>query len=240
MASVTDPSRTWGGSTLAERKTQRRAALLKAAADIIGEHGTTALTTKAVCERAGLIERYLYESFASRDGLLLATFDDALERASQAMITGFNQDPAAAADERLRSAFASAVDLAEAEPGAVRLLFIEASGDAVLRERAQSLQVTLEAVGAQFLTTLSPEPRTEAETALLAAGVVGAAINVFTGWTNGRLAADIPREIMIDVAVSVAQQIARTKTSLSPAEQVRTVVGGSARQDNRNAGIGSP
>jgi len=218
MASVADLSRTWGGSTLAERKAQRRAALLKAAADIIGEHGTSALTTKAVCDRAGLIERYLYESFASRDDLLLATFDDALARASQTLISGFDDDPNAAADQRLRNALAASLDFAESEPGAVRLLFTEGTGDTVLRERAQALQTTLEAVGAQFITALSPEPRSEVETSLLAAAVIGAAINVFTAWTTGRIAVGVDREVLLDVAVTVCRQMARTKTPPSSVE----------------------
>ncbi|WP_280503073.1 TetR/AcrR family transcriptional regulator, partial [Nocardia farcinica] len=62
--------RIWGGTTLTERREARRAALLEAALDLIGEAGAAGVTMRAVCRRANLTDRYFYESFSSRDELL--------------------------------------------------------------------------------------------------------------------------------------------------------------------------
>jgi AcrR family transcriptional regulator len=62
--------RLWGGTTLTERREARRTALLEAALDLIGEAGAAAVTMRAVCRRAGLTDRYFYESFSDRDDLL--------------------------------------------------------------------------------------------------------------------------------------------------------------------------
>jgi AcrR family transcriptional regulator len=62
---VTQPrQRTYRGATADERRTARREALIEAGLDVIGESGWNGLSLKAVCERAGLTERYFYESFA--------------------------------------------------------------------------------------------------------------------------------------------------------------------------------
>ena len=52
--------RIWGGSTLTERREQRRVALMDAALDLIGEGGGAAVTVRSVCRRASLTDRYFY------------------------------------------------------------------------------------------------------------------------------------------------------------------------------------
>lgn len=200
--------RTWGGTTLAERKAERRAALIKAAIELTGERGTTGLTTKSICDRAGLIERYLYESFGSRDELLLAAFDDVIQRGLVNALGRFAADLDADLTSRLRVALSSTVDLALEEPGAFRLIFVDSAGDPVLRERFQGLQTSLATAAAHALAELgdgTPDPKALPALAVAAAG---AAVSLLTSWMNKDL--DLTQEELVDLSVGVMFSIMRT------------------------------
>jgi AcrR family transcriptional regulator len=68
-----------GGLTGVERRAARRERLLAAALEIIGEADWAAATMTAICRRAGLTERYFYESFGCREelyGVLIESVGD--------------------------------------------------------------------------------------------------------------------------------------------------------------------
>ena len=77
--------RQWAGSRLADRQAERRRALLDAGLDLLGAEGGPAVGVRAVCRRARLTERYFYESFADRDALVAAVYDEVTERAHAAL-----------------------------------------------------------------------------------------------------------------------------------------------------------
>lgn len=56
------------------RRRTRRNALIEAGLDLFGTAGYRATPVKAVCDHAGLTERYFYESFANREALLAGVF----------------------------------------------------------------------------------------------------------------------------------------------------------------------
>ena len=55
-------------------KPERRAQLLEAAAAIVAEAGTEALTLQAVAARAGVTKPIAYDHFGSREGALIALY----------------------------------------------------------------------------------------------------------------------------------------------------------------------
>ncbi|WP_278265034.1 TetR/AcrR family transcriptional regulator [Nocardia sp. AG03] len=85
--------RTYGGVSAAERKAQRRTALLDAALEIVGEDGQAKLTVAGLCARAGLNERYYYENFEHRDGVLEAVLDRIAEELTTAIATALAEAP---------------------------------------------------------------------------------------------------------------------------------------------------
>src|SRR4051812_2571434 len=68
-------SRPYRGVPQDERRAQRRSQLIAAAIAVYGERGYRQATVKAVCEAAGLTERYFYESFANSEELLIASYN---------------------------------------------------------------------------------------------------------------------------------------------------------------------
>src|ERR1700751_6355680 len=72
--------RHYGGHSTEERRRARRERLIEAATRVYGEVGYRNATVKAVCEAAGLTERYFYESFANSEALLVAAFETVSRR----------------------------------------------------------------------------------------------------------------------------------------------------------------
>lgn len=66
--------RRYGGRGGEERRAERRERLLDAGLACYGEVGYHAATVRLICARAGLTERYFYESFANGEDLLCAVY----------------------------------------------------------------------------------------------------------------------------------------------------------------------
>lgn len=62
--------RTWRGQTIEERQAERRSRLIDAGIELFGTKGYSNTSVKAICEEAGLTERYFYEAFDDREALL--------------------------------------------------------------------------------------------------------------------------------------------------------------------------
>lgn len=62
------------------RSRRRWATVLDAGVALIEEGGTEALTIAAVCERAGVPPRFIYERVSTKDALFLAVYEHGMER----------------------------------------------------------------------------------------------------------------------------------------------------------------
>ncbi|APR78880.1 Transcriptional regulator, TetR family protein [Minicystis rosea] len=132
---------TYGGRSTEERQAERRTRLIEAALDIWGEEGWAAVTMRRVCTRAGLIDRYFYESFSDRDALLVAVWDELRDGASelirQAVAETAAQPPAA----QIRTAIGAVVRAAMVDPKRAHIAFGDHAGSEVLAyRRRDSLQ----------------------------------------------------------------------------------------------------
>jgi AcrR family transcriptional regulator len=120
-------TRTYGGQTAERRREQRRIELLDAALEIIGERGFPALTVAGLCARAGLNERYYYESFKDREAVLAAVAG----RVTDEVVAAMGAAASAVAPPRTPRAIAgaalrAAVELVTDDPRKARVLFLEA------------------------------------------------------------------------------------------------------------------
>ncbi|QGK69977.1 TetR family transcriptional regulator [Allosaccharopolyspora coralli] len=68
--------RRYAGLAPDERVRQRRAVILEAATDLFAGSGYRNTSVKQICDKAGLTQRYFYESFPDREAALLATYDE--------------------------------------------------------------------------------------------------------------------------------------------------------------------
>ncbi|GAA1977551.1 TetR/AcrR family transcriptional regulator [Amycolatopsis minnesotensis] len=182
--------RTWGGTTLDDRKATRREQLVEAALDLLGTEGSAAVSVRAVCRRAKLTERYFYESFADREELVLAVYEFVGDRARKALVHAV---AAAPADERAKAKAAvhAFVELIVDDPRQGRVLLLAPLTDPALSERGVAmLPAFTELVRAQLSEKAGAEDRE-----LTAIALVGALTNLFIAYLNGTVA--VSRERLV-------------------------------------------
>jgi AcrR family transcriptional regulator len=188
--------RQWSGSTLADRQSVRRRALLDAGLDLLGAEGGPAVGVRAVCRRAKLTERYFYESFPDRDALVAAVYDEVTERAHAALtgaVSSASSDAAALAE----AAVEAFVQLVLDDPRVGRVLFVAPLTDPALMHRGLAALPAFRALVREQL----PADADDVERRMTAIGVVGALAQLFGAVLDGSL--DVPRDRLVRHCVAL-------------------------------------
>lgn len=68
--------RLYGGMTAEQRRAERRRRLLDTALELFGTDGYPYTGIERICSHAGVTARHFYEEFGSREGLLVALYDE--------------------------------------------------------------------------------------------------------------------------------------------------------------------
>ncbi len=174
--------RVWLGATKQERQTIRRYAFLEAALDIIGETGTAGVSVRSLCRRAGLTDRYFYESFESRDALVVQLFEqvahDVYERVAAA--TRGLEEPEAWA----RAAVRVLVDVATEDPRKGKLLLVEPLSEPSLSLAAIASVPSLTKILGLTALYRDASKRQRAMTAIGLTGMIG---GLFAAWLSDNL-----------------------------------------------------
>ena len=181
------PGRRFGGKTADERRCERRQQLIRAAAAVYGERGYRSATVKAVCDAAGLTERYFYESFENSEDLLCACFQDGADRLlAEVRAASAAQDGAPL--ERARAGVLVYLTHLRARPAMARVFLIEISSVSVRADLLVS--ENLDRFGALLVDILSDE-RAGGCDRLLLRGVIGGGLHVAQAWISGGYAQPI-------------------------------------------------
>ncbi|MVU78792.1 TetR family transcriptional regulator [Nocardia sp. ET3-3] len=194
--------RTYGGVSADERRTQRRAALLDAALDILGAQGIDKLTVSALCSGASLNERYYYENFDGRDAVLSALFDTIAEELAAALLAAVTT---AADDPRTKAhaAITAGIGVLTEDPRKARVALLISSATPELRTRtthtikAFANLVAAEGIDFYGLTEAEPSP----VIGFRATYLVGGLVQTLTAWLQGDL--PMTRDELIDATTDV-------------------------------------
>jgi AcrR family transcriptional regulator len=188
--------RPYKGVSAEDRRADRRARLLEAALDIAGEDGLSGVTMKAVCARAGLTERYYYESFRSRDELLVGVTAPFLAEIGAEVARALAETPP---DLYTRSrAAAAAVVRGLTEDRRKARIFVESVADEALRaQRSEVIRAYAALVADQMrelrgLTAKRYRGRIDAAALVL----VGGTTQAVASWLDGTL--ELDRDDLID------------------------------------------
>jgi AcrR family transcriptional regulator len=130
-------ARSYGGRSAQERAADRRARLLEAAITVLAAQGERATMT-AICNEAGLTERYFYESFANRDAALVAALEHVSDEISTDAIRVLQETQGNPA-ERVLAMTRSFADWAVAHPDRARVAVVHATTIGALRTRRDEL-----------------------------------------------------------------------------------------------------
>ena len=190
--------RRYRGLSAEDRRSARRRQLLDAALEIAGTRGVDRATMTAICAQAGLTERYFYESFPSRDQLLLALVDEIAEQVRVVVLAAL-QTTEGDASARAHAAIAAFATLLTADPRKGRLAIIESVTVPALRQRRHELfrdfaALVVTQARTMFGVHALPEPQDEISARLL----VGGLGELVTAWLQAETSAAV--EDIVDVA----------------------------------------
>lgn len=191
-------AKVWRGQTLRDRSADRRATLLDVGRKLLGSGGSGAVTMRAVCRDAQLSPRYFYESFASREDLLIAVYDQVEERLLAHIMAGRAGGPTT-----LRDVLESCADFFEADPQRARILLREPLGDDTLRQHSVRrtpafVTALIPVLGVQLGDLLADDPE---RIQILSTALGGALVALYLDWADGRL--DVSRDTIADAAVDI-------------------------------------
>ncbi|KQQ97315.1 TetR/AcrR family transcriptional regulator [Massilia sp. Leaf139] len=170
-------SRAYRGASPEQRRAERRAKLIAAAIAVYGERGYRQATVKAVCEAAGLTERYFYESFENSEELLVTSFN-AVTYAVFGEITAAAAGAGRGRIARARAMLDAYFSALQRDPASARVYLVEIRG--VSREVDKAFDAALQAIGAEVARQIAPKEAAPDE--LLQAGIVGGVMHIALRW----------------------------------------------------------
>ncbi|MBB3051094.1 AcrR family transcriptional regulator [Prauserella isguenensis] len=194
---MTAESRTWAGTTLADRKAGRRRRLLDSGLTLLGAEDGTALSVRAVCRHSRLTERYFYENFADRDELIVAVYDELVSEAHRVLVDAVAAAPADDRPARARAAVTTFVELIIDDPRKGRVLLLAPlTHPALSRSGVQRIPMFAGLVRDELSANVDEEDR-----AMTATALVGGLANLFTAYLDGTL--DVGRERLVGHCVKL-------------------------------------
>ena len=187
---ATNPRR-YGGLSADDRRAMRRRQLLDAALEIAGTRGADRATMTAICAQAGLTERYFYESFSSRDQVLLTLVDEIAEQVRDAVLAVLSTTDGDAG-ARAHAAITEFATLLTDDPRKGRVAIIESVTVPALRLRRHELfrdfaALVVVQARALFGNRSLPTPQDEISARLL----VGGLAELLTAWLQAETNATV-------------------------------------------------
>jgi AcrR family transcriptional regulator len=208
------PVRPYGGISAEQRVGERRERLLEAALEEFGTRGVLSTGVKDVCRRAGLTDRYFYESFRDSGELFTAVFDRVTAHLFEVVVNALGEAPATAAT-RARAVIEAYIRALAHDPRVARIVFVEApsAGPEVELHMRKTLRRFAHLVALSAHPYL-PSSMPDAVLRFGAIALVGAIERLMVEWQDGEL--DLSIEEIIDYLVGMllaARSVAQATTA---------------------------
>jgi len=204
------PTRPYRGISAEQRRAARRAQLVEAGLELLGERGWAGTTVRAVCAEAELTERYFYESFADREALLVAIFDRVAAEAAAGVLAAVEAAPHDAR-AKARAAIEAFVAMLTDDPRRARAMLVESMGsEALQRRREQTIRSFATLVSEQGRGFYGDEAVAEQDAELTSLALVGGLAELLVRWLDGDLA--VPRERLVEHCTELFVAAARVSS----------------------------
>lgn len=205
--------KSWAGSSIEQRRAERRQKLMTAARTLLAEGGGPACSVRAVCRTSGVTERYFYENFKDRDELVLTVYDDVAGEILTAIVQAVGAtdgSPKAVATAAVDAAVAMIID----DPEKAQVLFVSIVSDPILYAKIDEFGPLLSGI---IRTQLTDHPGDE-HADLVASSLAGALGHLFHQYVRGSLT--VSREAFVAHCVNMLLTLA-AMPSPAPASQPR-------------------
>ncbi|KRC53154.1 MULTISPECIES: TetR/AcrR family transcriptional regulator [unclassified Nocardioides] len=210
-AAAPAPRRRYGGKSAEQRRSERREALVAAALEIWQESGWAAVTMRGVCARAGLTDRYFYESFSDRDALLATLWDQMRDETLAMMLAAIAPHADEGPLDQLHAALSAVVHHIGDEPQRAQIVFGDHAGSAVLEQRRRE---TIQLAVTLMIDLARPYLRDDIDEVGFRVAVltgIGGFVETMLAWRSGLIEADTDQlvEHLAAVGAGLAPQFLR-------------------------------
>lgn len=204
--------RRWRGTPPADRIAARREQLVEAAIELMATIGSSEISMRGVCRKAGLTERYFYESFPNLDKLLTAALETVVLGAQERLLGALATAPPEP-EKLFRHAISAFTDYLLEDQRRGHIMFVESQATRVLGERGNEL---IELFTSPIALVIGPgtdgQPAPDQfDNSLNSNAIFGAMAYMYRPWLNGTIG--IPRERFDDHATIVLRNIAGARSS---------------------------
>jgi AcrR family transcriptional regulator len=186
METVAHEPRRYRGVTAAERHAQRREQLLDAGLEVFGTQGYASSSVRSISSAAALNSRYFYESFTSREDLLLAVYERIILEIGLAVRDATARP--ATLEGQARAGLRAAWMIVTEDRRKARILALEVVGvserlEHVRRERRHAFADLV--VQNALAAVPGGEVRLRLDPVLIARALMGGVVEVLVDWING-------------------------------------------------------
>lgn len=205
--SATSGRRRWRGQEPDDRRAARRAQLIEAGLELMGTEGVASVSMRGVCRQAKLTERYFYESFATREELLVTVLETVALEARDVLLAALESAPAESG-RLVRHEVAAFTEFLVADPRRGRVLLVESFGSTELSRRGTELVTEFTNPIASVLssTDVAAGEADQTDVGLNALAVFGALAFLYQGWLEQGF--DVERDRFVEHVSLVIERIA--------------------------------
>jgi AcrR family transcriptional regulator len=169
-------TRSYRGQTPEQRRAERRNRLIAGAISVYGERGYHNATVKAVCDAAGLTERYFYESFANSEMLLIDSYNFITNLVRERVLLA-GESARGGRVARSRAMLYAYFSSIQRDPRSARVFLVEIRGVSAAVDR--TFDDSLREFGLAVTRLVAPDLLDDE---LLQAGVIGGVIHIAMRW----------------------------------------------------------
>ncbi|MET0840089.1 MAG: TetR/AcrR family transcriptional regulator [Marmoricola sp.] len=201
------PARSYGGRSALERTEERRQRLVEAAITVLAAQGDRSTMT-AICQEAGLTERYFYESFANRDAALVAALDHVSDEIATDAVRVLQETDGPVQDRVLAMTRAFA-EWASTRPERAIVAVVQSSATGPLRARRHELIRVFADLAAREAAELYGEGAWPADRARVQGIVfIGGLAELVASWLSGEADLDTDQlaGVVADLFVSLGRR----------------------------------
>jgi AcrR family transcriptional regulator len=199
--------RPWRGESAEARKSKRRKQLIAAGIELFGTRGYAHTSVKSICDEAGLTERYFYETFPDREGLLIEIYNEFIEEA-------FTRSAAAVAEadgleEQVRAGLMTFSQTVATDPRRARIQQIEVVGvsDELEERRRDALNAFAAMIAERSVANGVDAGAAGLDMKVLSLGLVGAVNETLVDYVAGRI--EISLEALVEHQVAIFMSVTR-------------------------------
>lgn len=206
MQPVRIPRRPYGGKSADQRRSERRRLIETAGLQIWQEHGWAAVTMRGVCARAGLTDRYFYESFADRDALLAALWDRTRDEMLAFALGSIGSIRHRPPFEQLRTALTALIGNFTTNPARAQIIFGDHAGSAVLEQRRRD---TIQQASDLMIKLARPYLRPDIDEVAFRVNVlvgIGGFVELMGAWRSSVI--KVPPTDMVEHLMGVGEALA--------------------------------